>query len=322
MPTKLRAIAGNTFLETIRQPIFGVVLVTTLVLMILNVGLAGFTLDDDDKLLTELGLSTLLLSGLFLASFSATSVLTREIENKTVLTVVSKPVSRSVFLAGKYVGLLAALSLAFYICFLGFFLTVQHKVLQRSADPWHMPVIVFGFGSVIISCAVAGFRNFLTGKEFVTTALWLGTPLLTLAAILSCLFGRQWELQPFMKGLPDTGILIAAFLVFCTVIMLAAIALAASTRVGQVMTLLICLAVLMAGLISDYLFSSLAHSSVLAAAIYRHLPNFNFFWVVDAVNNELPIPLDYIAYCVLYAFLWAGAALVAGVALFQRREVG
>ena len=117
MVGKLLAISINTFLETIRQPIFGVVLATTLLLMMLNVSLAAYTLDDDDKLLTELGLSTLLLSGLFLASFSATSVLTREVEVKTVLTVISKPVSRWLFILGKYLGLLAGLALAFYICF-------------------------------------------------------------------------------------------------------------------------------------------------------------------------------------------------------------
>jgi ABC-2 type transport system permease protein len=130
---KLFAIAANTFTETVRQPVYGVVVGATLLLMIFNVGLAAYTLKDDDKLLTELGLSTLLLSGLFLASFSATSVLTREIDNKTVLTVVSKPISRPVLIVGKFVGLVTALLLAFYLCFLGFLYSIQHKVLQTSA---------------------------------------------------------------------------------------------------------------------------------------------------------------------------------------------
>ena len=84
-------VALNTFVETIRQPIYGVILLATATLLILNVSLAAFTLDDDDRLLLDLGLSTLLLSGLFLSAFSAAGVLSREIENKTVLTVISKP---------------------------------------------------------------------------------------------------------------------------------------------------------------------------------------------------------------------------------------
>ena len=86
MVQRFLAIAINTFVETIRQPIYGVLLLATFAMLILNVSLAGFTLEDDNKLLLDLGLSTLMLSGLFLSAFSATGVLTREIENKTVLT--------------------------------------------------------------------------------------------------------------------------------------------------------------------------------------------------------------------------------------------
>ena len=42
------ALARNAFLETIRQPIFGVILFVTALLMVFNVSLAAFTLDDDD----------------------------------------------------------------------------------------------------------------------------------------------------------------------------------------------------------------------------------------------------------------------------------
>ena len=111
------AIAAVSFIETVRQPVFGVLLVTTVLMLILNVSLGAFTLKDDDKLLLELGLSTLLLSGLFLASFSATGVLSREIENKTVLTVIAKPVSRPLFLLGKFTGRCTAPFLAQYLSF-------------------------------------------------------------------------------------------------------------------------------------------------------------------------------------------------------------
>ena len=322
MLTKFLALAANTFVETIRQPIFGVVVVATLILMPLNVGLAAYTLKDDDKLLVELGLSTLLLSGLFLSSFSATSVLTREIENKTVLTVVSKPVSRSLFLAGKYMGLFWALALAFYICFLGFIFSIQHKVLQTSADEWHAPVLVFGFGGVILPLLIAAFRNFLNGKDVTTTAVLIGTPMLTIGAILTCFLGRNWELQPFSEGAPGVAVIMAGFLVFCAVMVLAAIALAVSTRLGQVMTLLTCLAVLLVGLITDYLLADAAAKSTVADIAYNHIPNFSFFWVIEAVNDGRGIPVAYFAYTSLYALLIVVAALLMGTALFQRREVG
>src|SRR3972149_2942165 len=144
MLPRFYALPLNPFVETLPQPIYGVILLATAGMLILNVSLAGFTLDDDDKLLLDLGLSTLLLSGLFLSAFSAAGVLSREIENKTVLTVISKPVSRPVFILGKFAGLMAALLIAYYLCTLVFVLTIRHGVLQSSSDPWDAPVLTFG----------------------------------------------------------------------------------------------------------------------------------------------------------------------------------
>ena len=46
------------------------------------------------------------------------------------------------------------------------------------------------------------------------------------------------------------------------------------------------------------------------------------FWVMDALNNDIPIPLGYVGRVCLYALLQIVAILAIGVALFQRREVG
>jgi ABC-type transport system involved in multi-copper enzyme maturation permease subunit len=106
------SIARNGFLESIRQPVFVVLLLGGTLAMVLNVNLAAFTLEDDNKLLIDLGLSTLFIAGLLLAAFTATSVLSREIENKTVLTVVSKPVTRAAVIVGKFLGVAVALAVA------------------------------------------------------------------------------------------------------------------------------------------------------------------------------------------------------------------
>jgi hypothetical protein len=273
MFSRLYHIAANTFLETIRQPIYGVVLLATALLMILNIALAGFTLEDDDKLLLDLGLSTLLLSGLFLSVFSATGVLTREIENKTVLTVVSKPVSRPVFIAGKYVGVLGALVVALYLCFLVFLLTMRHRVLQMSSDPWDGPVLAFGFGGLVLALAVAAFCNYFYGSEFASTSLALAVPLLTLAVLLTGFWDKTWNLQPYGKAILVPELFYAAFLVMLAVMVLAAVALAASTRLGQVMTLLVCVLIAMLGLVADFALGQHGEDSLVARTLYHVVPN-------------------------------------------------
>ena len=204
------AVAINTFVETVRQPIYGVILLTTAVLLTMNVSLAAFTLDDDDKLLLDLGLSTLLLSGLFLSAFSAAGILSREIDNKTVLTVISKPVGRPTFVLAKFTGLLAALIIALYLGTLVFILSVRHGVMESSSDPWDAPVLTFGFGSLLVALVVGAFTNYFYGRDFPTTVIAVLAPLLTVAVVLVGKFDEHWEVIPFASNFVGGQIILAA----------------------------------------------------------------------------------------------------------------
>jgi len=319
------SIAAVSFIETARQSIFGVLLIVTALMMILNVSLAAFTLEDDDKLLLDLGLSTLLLSGLFLASFSATGVLSREIENKTLLTIVAKPVSRPLFLLGKFVGLSAALFLAHFLSLVVFILAQRHGVLQNTRDPWDMPVLVFGFGAVFLALVLAAFCNYLYNKDFVLSALVLVTPMLTVAVLAVGVFDEEWKVIRFGENYVGGQVIIAAFFVLLVNFVLAAVATAASTRCGQLMTLMICVCFLGLALTSDYAFGQRIDESALASAAYHVMPNIGPLWIIDGLTSESAqtvVPWRYVGYATGYALLWVVGALSVGVALFQRREVG
>lgn len=322
---RLYTVAANTIVETIRQPIYGVILLVTAILLILNVSLAGFTLEDDNKLLLDLGLSTLLLSGLFLAVFSAAGVLSREIENKTVLTVISKPISRPVFIVGKFLGLMGALVIAFYLSTLVFILTMRHGVLQNSSDPWDAPVLTLGFGSVFLALFVGGFRNYFYGRDFPTTALAVLTPLLTASVLLIGKFDEHWDVIPFASNFVGGQVILAAGLVLLMVMISTAVALAASTRFGQLMTLVICSGVLGLGIVADYAFGQYEETSMLAALAYRMIPNAGPFWIIDGLQagtEQTIVPLRYVGYVTLYALLQTTGILAIAVAAFQKRELG
>jgi len=322
---RLYTVALTTFIESVRQPIYGVILLTTAALLVLNVSLAGFTLEDDDQLLLNLGLSTLLLSGLFLAAFTASGVLAREIENKTVLTVISKPINRPLFLVGKFLGLLAALALAYYLCALVFILAQRHGVLQKSVDPWDAPVLAFGVGSLVLSFLAAGLLNYVYGRDFPTAWLALVTPMLTASVLLVAKFDEHWDVIPFASNFVGGQIIFAVYLVFMMVMITAAVALAASTRFGQLMTLMICTAVLGLGIIADYAFGQHVDTSNLADAAYHIVPNMGPFWVIDGLyagTEQTTVTLGYVGYVTGYAALLVVGVLGVAVVAFQRREVG
>jgi ABC-2 type transport system permease protein len=322
MFTKLWGIAANSFLETIRQPIYGVLLVVTTLLLILNVGVSGYTLEDDNKLLKDLGLSTLLMSGLFLAAFSAAGILSREIDNKTVLTVISKPVSRPLFVLSKFLGLSAALAVAFYLTGIVFLLTMRHEVLQSAADSIDMPVVLFGGGAVLLAVVLAAFCNYLYDMQFSSLSVALAVPFMTLGLALVALIGPNWEIQQFGKDFIDGQLIGAAALVFSMVMILSAVALAASTRFKEVMTLTICLVVLLMGLVSDTMFGQYQETSMAAQIGYWVCPNLAFLWVTDALTVGNPITLQYVGMATGYAGLLVVAYLLIAIAAFQSREVG
>ena len=88
---QLWAIARNTFRECVRQPVVLVVLTAGVLLIVLSIPFSGFTLMDDQRMFIDIALSTIFVAGTILAAFLATSAIAREIDNRTVLTVVSKP---------------------------------------------------------------------------------------------------------------------------------------------------------------------------------------------------------------------------------------
>jgi ABC-2 type transport system permease protein len=264
MLTKLLAIIRNTFMETIRQPIFGLLVLVIMGCLTVNTAVAAFTtspseeLYDDNKMMYDLGLSTLLIGGLFLAGFSSAGVLSREIENKTVLTVISKPVSRPIFVIGKFLGLAGALTVGCYLTSATFFLAARHGVMQSSTQHFDWPVLLFGLGALFLTFGIATFCNYFYGWQFCSTCLALGAGLLTLACVLVGFIDREWRFQSFAKEIRSTQLSTAVLLVYFAVMVLTAVSMVASTRLGQVMTLLVCFVVLALGLMSDYFFQPYA----------------------------------------------------------------
>jgi ABC-type transport system involved in multi-copper enzyme maturation permease subunit len=118
---KLFAIAKNTFKESVRQPIFWLLVLASAGLVVITRMLPLFTFEEDVKMVKDIGLATLTLCGLLVGLFASSVVITEEIERLTVMTVLSKPVSRVQFVLGKFLGVILAALVAMVIVGLVFF---------------------------------------------------------------------------------------------------------------------------------------------------------------------------------------------------------
>ncbi|TWU12021.1 ABC-2 family transporter protein [Symmachiella macrocystis] len=121
-------IAVATMKEAIRQPFFFLLIAISVILMVLNTFLPFFSLGDDVKMLKDCGLATLLISGLLLAVWTASQSIAAEIEGKTAITLLSKPITRRQFIMGKYIGILMGVFIFFVPVVLVFLACIYYKV--------------------------------------------------------------------------------------------------------------------------------------------------------------------------------------------------
>lgn len=321
-------IARNCFVESIRQPIYAVVVLAGVLALVLNANLAAYTFEDDDKLLVDLGLSTLFVAGLLLAAFLATSVLSREIENKTVLAVVSKPVARAAVVVGKYLGVAGAIALAFWTLAAVLLLSVRHRVRPAVdvAAAFDMPVIIFALLGGGLAIGGAALANYLYRRPFPSLLAGCLAAGMTAALALVWCIDPRWRLQHPLADW-DGQLMIAMILVLEAVLVLAAVAIAASTRLGQVMTLLVCAGAFLAGLVSEHFLGGIGpgtggRAATLLRPFFVLMPNLQTFWMADALTQAAPVSLRYLSTASLYAALMIGAIVSLAVILFQRRDVG
>jgi ABC-type transport system involved in multi-copper enzyme maturation permease subunit len=102
------AVALSAFREAIRQPMFWIIVLPAPFVLLAVAVLPYFTLGEDMKMAKEMGYDLLtLLGGVFVVIVASTSI-SDEIEGRTAVTLMSKPVSRREFLIGKFLGILMA----------------------------------------------------------------------------------------------------------------------------------------------------------------------------------------------------------------------
>ncbi len=106
---RVLSIALNTFRENLREKLLYNLLIFALLLIGSSVLLTQLTVGEWDRLIIDLGLSSMNIFGVLIAIFVGISLVNKEIEKRTIYTIVSKPVPRYEFLLGKYFGLVITL---------------------------------------------------------------------------------------------------------------------------------------------------------------------------------------------------------------------
>ena len=327
---QLYTIASNAFMELVRQPIFLLVMTAASCFSIFLSSVYYFGFGDDQWLVKDSTLAVMFISGLFAAGISASAAVAHEIRSGTALAVLAKPVGKAQFLIGKYLGLIGALTVLTYVNALASLLSSRMS-FDVYGNPDTVGLKIF-YGAVVLAFALGGLANYFARKPFVPNATLYLVATITLAFIAINFVDKEGSFQSFGKDM-DWRLIPASLLILMALSLLAAVALACSTRLDMIPTLAICTAVFLIGLMSDYLFGrrlddKIADPSIwqtlgvwVSSVLYTVVPNWQLFWLSDALEKGRTIPWSYVGKALAYVAGYLGAALAFAMLLFEEREL-
>src|SRR5438270_9769336 len=135
-PARIFAITTNTLTELTRQKVFYVVLIFALLLIGSSVFMARFTFQQEFRILKDISLGAISIFSSLLAIVATARLISQDIEDRIVYTILAKPVPRFEYLLGKLAGALSLLAITIAIMSAMFITVVyirEHAILNETA---------------------------------------------------------------------------------------------------------------------------------------------------------------------------------------------
>jgi ABC-type transport system involved in multi-copper enzyme maturation permease subunit len=154
--TRTLAIARNAFREAVRDRVLYNLVLFVLLLTGGAIFLGELSAGQESKIIIDLGLSAMLLFGVFIAIFVGVGLVYKEIERRTLYAILTKPIGRGQFLVGKFLGL--CLTLAVNVAVMGIGVSLALVYIRRGWDPLAIkiwPAILLIYFELTIMTAVA-----------------------------------------------------------------------------------------------------------------------------------------------------------------------
>jgi len=131
---KIGAIARTTAKEALSQPLFYVVLALGVFALVLFPFIPYNTFGEDIKMVKDTGLTLIMVLSIFLALWTASVSIADEIEGRTALTLLSKPINRRSFILGKFLGIAVPVAILFIVLGSLFLASVSYKVAYDARE--------------------------------------------------------------------------------------------------------------------------------------------------------------------------------------------
>jgi hypothetical protein len=324
------AVALAAFHESVRDWMFWVLFGVASLLMFVWIIVPYFTFGEDFLVVKQLGYDTIMLASVVLGTLGASLSISEEIEGRTAITVMSKPVSRQQFMMGKFVGVLVSCLFLF-----GVLAVVFEQVLMIKH--WWDRLETLEQAKETISSVTASKIGIVPTSPMLLS--WAANS------------GTTSQMQDLLRGVAqwishagDTLPVLA--LCFSQVMVLVALAVALATRLPMVVNILIVLAVYFLSHLTPVLMSIAQRASTtttdrgevvqtggtvgriltFAVGVFDTvLPDLESFNMDPALINDAPPPPDqflyYVASVTMYGLIYTAIVLIFGLILFEDRDL-
>lgn len=285
--TRTGTIARATTKEALRQPVFFLMTGLAILVMIVNYYVPFFSMGEDTKMYIDCGLAMTLICSLMLAVWTASISVAEEIDGKTAMTLLSKPINRRQFVFGKYVGILQSSLIMILILGGLFFFFTYFKFGYDQGESGTPNAELFFYRSV----DWLPFQiPYLTEERFNVARTIL--PGLTLIAM-------------------EIGVL-------------AAVSVAISTRMPMIVNISTCFALFVVGHLTPVIAAVPEQNvfvSFVAQLIGTILPTLEHFNLSAAVSTGKTIPAYYMGMAGIYCVAYVTSMIMVAFLMFEDRDL-
>jgi len=279
---RVGAIAANTFIESVRQKVFYILIVFALIVIACALFFRQFDFGEEFKFVKDFCLGAISIFGTCIAIVGTSMLLPNEVEHRTIYTILSKPVRRLEFLLGKYFG------------------SVQLVLVSTVLMSMMFGVVLF------VMMMVSESRVRESAKQVNEEAAFVEL---------------QHQLTQIRADTLDPDIVKGVLLIFVKLCVLAGVTLLISTfSTSMVFNVIVSTMIFIAGHLVGTAKDIWGHLA-LAKWVLAIVPDLGAFNVADDIILGNAIPWEHVGSVALYGLVYAAAVVAAAHFIFEGREI-
>jgi ABC-type Na+ efflux pump permease subunit len=301
---RIIVIGRNTLTEAVRQKVLNVLLIFSLVLVGSSVSVSQLAtpgldsagmFDAQIKFVKDFGCGAIGLFGFCIALLSTAQLIPQELHNRTIYTILAKPVRRSEFLLGKFFGIVLLVALCVALMSLAFAATLYWQEVQ-------------------------GIHA--TDAIYNQNPNWRANP--------DAVNAYNHEIQEIVQQTRDPQLIEAVLLIFAKLILTTGIALLISTfATSSIFTIITTFMIYLIGHMEstarEFWLASGASASIwqssLVGFISLLIPDMNSFTIVDEILAGNKVPWSHVMNLLGYADVYLIVVLAVSIVIFDYREI-